>query len=144
MNIFYAMIWFFFLIPGQSISACQKYLQSCKRWTLQIGSLARFLGRSGSWNSGRSSSKGYRVFKRIIIIAITAIIIITIVTIIMIAIFIIIIISPATRKRDCEGRSLCQRSSDPDFPKKATYNGIIIGFVIIPISLKRGTVFPLL
>ena len=60
----------------------------------------------------------------------------------MIAIF-IIIISPAARKRKCEGRSLCQRSSDPNLPEKASYAVIIIGFVIIPISLKRGTVFPL-
>ena len=138
--IFYAMIRVYYLIPGQSISACQMYLQSCKQWTLQIGRLAKFLGRSGSWNSRRSSSK---VSERIIIIDITAIITITIVTIIMIASF-IIIISPAARKRNCEGRSPSQRSSDPNFPEKASYALVKIGFVIIPISPKRGTVFPLL
>lgn len=141
-NIFYAMIWVYFLIPGQSISAFQTYLQSCKQRTLQIGRRARFLGRSGSWNSRRSSSKVSK--ERIIIIDITAIIIIiTIVNIIMIAIF-IIIISPAARKRNCEGRSPSQRSSDPNFPEKASYAVIMSSFVIIPISLKRGTVFPLL
>ena len=135
--IFYAMIRVYNLIPGQSISAFQTYLQSCKQRTLQIGRRARFLGRSGSWNSRRSSSKVSDI------IDITAIIIITIVTIIMVVIF-IIIISPAARKRNCEGRSPSQRSSDPNFPEKASYALVIIGFVIFPISPKRGTAPPLL